>query len=91
MELYFEESDFDAFPERLSGFEVKYVHEAVEHRRGQRAVRFYDPDDHIIEVGENMGAVVKRFKNSGMTGEQVAKRMDVPLEYVLNIGGEDGV
>ena len=45
-------------------------------------VRFYDPDGHIIEVGEAMETVVKRFRDSGMTDGQVAERMDVPLEYV---------
>lgn len=87
MELYFEERDFDFFLERLSEFEIDYVHKAVEHRWGQRVVRFYDPDGHIIEVGEDMGAVVKRFADSGMTAEQIAERMDVPLEYVLKSGG----
>ena len=45
-------------------------------------VRFYDPDRHIIEVGENMKAVCKRFIDSGMTPIQVAERMDVPTEYI---------
>ena len=45
-------------------------------------VRFYDPDKHIIEVGENMQAVTRRFLANGMTPEQVAQRMDVPLSYI---------
>ena len=53
-----------------------------EHAWGQRVVRFYDPDRHIIEVGENMKTVCKRFIDSGMTPEQTAERMDVPIEYV---------
>ena len=53
-----------------------------EHRWGQRAVRFYDPDHHVIEVGERMDTVVRRFLQSGMTREQVARRMDVPLKFV---------
>ena len=44
--------------------------------------RFYDPDKHIIEVGENMKVVCRRFLDSGMTPEQTAKRMDVPLKFV---------
>ena len=40
------------------------------------------PDKHIIEVGENMKVVCKRFLDSGMTPEQVAKRMDVPMKFV---------
>ena len=54
----------------------------MEHSWGQRVVRFYDPDKHIIEVGENMKVVCKRFLDSGMTPEQVANRMDVPMKFV---------
>lgn len=82
VELVFEEEDMDAFLEHLRKFDIEYVHDTVEHSWGQRVIRFYDPDFHIIEVGEDMEMVVKRFKNTGMTDEQVAERIDVPLEYV---------
>ena len=81
-EIYFEEDRFDAFAERLSTLPIQYVHPVKEHRWGQRVVRFYDPDRHIIEVGENMTAVCRRFLDSGLTPEQTAERMDVSLEYV---------
>ena len=61
---------------------MDYVHPVKEHAWGQRVVRFYDLDRHIIEVGENMQTVCKRFLDSGMAPLQVAKRMDVPLEFV---------
>ena len=81
-EIYFEEDNFDAFADKLKKCDVEYVHPIVEHSWGQRVVRFYDPDKHIIEVGENMKIVCKRFLNSGMTPEQVAERMDVPMKFV---------
>jgi catechol 2,3-dioxygenase-like lactoylglutathione lyase family enzyme len=81
-EIYFEEDDFDTFTEKLAKCDVSYVHPVKEHPWGQRVVRFYDPERHIIEVGENMKAVCKRFLDCGMTPEQVAERMDVPMEYV---------
>ena len=82
-EIYFEEDDFDAFAERLKGLDnIDYVHPVIEHRWGQRVVRFCDPDRHIIEVGENMKTVCRRFLDSGMTEEEVAVRMDVPLIFV---------
>ncbi|MEE0776708.1 MAG: glyoxalase, partial [Bacillota bacterium] len=58
-----------------------------EHSWGQRVIRFYDLDRHLIEVGEDMKMVVKRFLNTGMTMEEVSKRMDVSigdLEKLLN-------
>ena len=45
-------------------------------------VRFYDPDHHIIEVGENMKTVCKRYLDKGMTLEEIAKKMDIPLKAV---------
>ena len=81
-EIYFEEDEFDKFADNLRNCNVQYVHPVKEHAWGQRVVRFYDPDRHIIEVGENMKTVCKRFIDSGMTPEQTAERMDVPIEYV---------
>ena len=82
-ELYFEEDNFDGFMESLKGFTgIEYVHDMIEHSWGQRVVRFYDPDRHIIEVGENMAAVVKRFIDGGMSVAEAAVRMDVPVEYI---------
>lgn len=81
-ELYFEVSDIDEFYKKLRAANIEYVHELLEHNWGQRVVRFYDPDYHIIEVAEDMSMVVKRFFNNGMTMEQVAEWMDVPVDYV---------
>ena len=81
-EVYFEEDDFDEFADKLKACEVEYVHPVKEHAWGQRVVRIYDPDRHIIEVGENLKTVCKRFLNSGMTPEQTAERMDVPVKFV---------
>lgn len=82
-EIYFEEDEFDNFIDNLEKCNVEFVHPVKEHSWGQRVVRFYDLDKHIIEVGENMKIVCKRFLDSGMTPEQVAERMDVPIEFVI--------
>ena len=81
-ELYFEEDDFESFIQRLKRFDIEYVHPVKEHSWCQRVVRFYDPDKHIVEVGENLKSVCRRFLESGMTPEQTAERMDVPLNFV---------
>ena len=84
-ELYFVEEDFDGFLQTLSRFELSCVHPLKEHRWGQRVVRFYDPDGHIIEVGESLATVCRRFLSQGMTHEEVALRMDIPLSYVHDL------
>lgn len=55
-ELYFEEEDIDGFLEKLekSDFEIEYVNKDMTHNWGQRVVRLYDPDGHLIEVGTPM-------------------------------------
>ena len=88
MELCFEEENFDGFLKKLGEYPgIRCLGEVVEHGWGQRVVRFYDPDGHIIEVGECIKMVVNRFLSSGMSMEEVSKRMDVSipdLEKLLN-------
>lgn len=82
-ELYFEEDDFDDFIQKINNIaDIHYVHPMLEHSWGQRVVRFYDPDKHIVKVGENIIMVVRRFLNSGLSIEDTAIRMDVPIDYV---------
>lgn len=45
-------------------------------------VRLYDPDKHIIEVGEDIKVVCRRFLDSGMTPDEVAVHMDISVEFV---------
>lgn len=74
-ELFFEEDDLDRFVAHLSTFpEIVLLHEVKEHPWGQRAIRFYDPDFHILEVGESMAYVVKRLREQGMSVAEVAEK-----------------
>ena len=88
-ELYFEEADLPGFCDRIASMDIECVHPLIEHRWGQRVMRFYDPDGHIIEVGERMDAVVRRFIDGGLSPEATAGRMDVPLEYVRSCLGRN--
>lgn len=81
IELCFEEDDFDNFIKKLESINyIEYVHSAYEH--SQRVVRFYDLDKHIIEVGESIKMVCKRFSDMDMNIEQISKRMDIPINLV---------
>ena len=56
MELYFEVDDFDAFTGKLRRhLDVETGASADDACVEQRVVRLYDPDWHMIEVGESMG------------------------------------
>lgn len=86
-ELYFEENDIDGFIEKLekSNLTIVYLNQCIEHDWGQRVIRIYDPDRHIIEIGESMDYVARRFLKTGMTAEQVAKKTQLPLSEIVSI------
>lgn len=88
-ELYFEEEHLEEFTQRLHFFEIEYVHELIEFPWGQRVIRFYDPDMHIIEVGESMETVIKRFIEQGLSVEETAQRTQHPIEFVRACCTED--
>ncbi|AKB20185.1 glyoxalase/bleomycin resistance/dioxygenase family protein [Methanosarcina sp. WWM596] len=82
-ELYFEEEDLDSFLQKLKDVDsIEYVHGIKDQPWGQRVIRFYDPDMHIVEVGEPMESVVKRFLSEGSSVEETAKRTLMPEEFV---------
>lgn len=81
--MYFEEEDLDSFLKKLKEMNsIEYVHELKEQPWGQRVIRFYDPDMHIIEVGEPMESVVKRLLSEGLSVEETSKRTLMPEEFV---------
>lgn len=53
-ELYFETPDLEAFQQKLDncGLEIEYMSRLTTYEWGQRAIRLYDPEGHLIEVGE---------------------------------------
>ena len=53
-ELYFETYDLEAFQRKLdnSTFSIEYVTHLTTYEWGKRVIRLYDPDGHLIEVGE---------------------------------------
>ncbi len=85
-ELVFEEQDFDGFLVKLKQYpNIEYLGDIVTHDWGQRVIRFYDPDGHLIEVGEEMKMVIKRFLASGMTIEEVSVKIDASIEDLTKL------
>lgn len=81
IELCFEEERFDSFLEKLGQYpDIQYLGDVIEHSWGQRVVRFYDLDGHIIEVGESMKMVINRFLDPGLSMEQISNKMDASIE-----------
>jgi catechol 2,3-dioxygenase-like lactoylglutathione lyase family enzyme len=89
-ELYFEEDDFEAFLERLNNLEgIEYVHPPKKHEWQQRVVRIYDPDRHIVEIGESMAVIARRLLEEGKTIEETARLIQHPVEFVRSVGQDN--
>ena len=86
MGLVFETEDIDGLMAHLAQFaEVEYLHDVVEMPWAQRVIRLYDPDKNIIEIGEQMAAVCKRFLQQGLSLEEVSAKTMMPLEYITSL------
>lgn len=85
-ELYFEAKNFDEFVRRLkSRNDVVLLHDVREHSWGQHVIRFYDLDNHLIEVGESLKAVIEKFQAQGMSTEEIAEKIDVTESDIQRI------
>lgn len=83
MELYFETDDIDAFAELLDKHpEVEILNGLKTHPWKQRVIRLFDPDGHIIEVGECMESVAFREFDAGHSVEETAEIIQHPPELV---------
>lgn len=84
-ELYFETDEIELIDQQLHSAGVEFIHEVREQPWGQRVLRVYDPDGHIVEIGETMEAVVLRFHQQGMTLEQISEKSSMPIEFVESV------
>ena len=72
-----------------SADDVEIIHNISEYNWGQLVFRFYDPDGHIIEIGESPKAIVKRLQAQGLSIEEIAERTWDTVEQVqLILRGE---
>ncbi len=83
-ELYFEEDDIPGLFSRLNNGAVRFLHGVQEEPWGQLTIRFFDPDGHLIEVGEPLGVFLRRMHEGGLTPEEVSERSGVPVGAVLS-------
>jgi len=78
----FEVHDVDAMYERAIAAGSAFAHPLRELPWGQRTFRVYDPDGNIVDIGETHAAAVRRMIAQGLSFDQVAGKIGLPLETI---------
>jgi hypothetical protein len=45
-------------------------------------MRLYDPDGHILEIGEPMESAVQRFHRQGWSINSIAEKTGMPRDFI---------
>jgi catechol 2,3-dioxygenase-like lactoylglutathione lyase family enzyme len=84
-ELFFETENLPEVFSVLKSKNVRFLHEIHEESWGQQTIRFFDPDNHLIEIGESMRQFVRRFHDQGLSAGEINKRTGVPVSEVTRL------
>ena len=87
-ELCFETEEFDKVFQKLKSNNVRFLHEINTEIWGQRTIRFYDNDGHLIEVGEAFPIFLRRiFEEEKRDLESTSRRTFTPVDAIKHILG----
>ena len=81
-EFYFETAEIETVYKRLVAAGAELLHPLHEEPWGQRTIRLFDPDRHLLEIGEPLEVFVGRLHAEGMTPDEITAKTGVPLEKV---------
>lgn len=84
-ELYFEFDEIEFIYNNLKSTGVEFLHEIHEEPWGQRTIRFFDPDHHLIEIGESLHCFVDRLFRKFKSITQISEKTGIPMETVLEL------
>ena len=81
-ELYFEDNNIEKIVELLHENNVEFIHKIKEQPWRQKVIRFYDPDKHIIEIGESIEFLCYRLHIENIDVSEISKITYMPIEFV---------
>ncbi|MBN2279996.1 MAG: VOC family protein [Candidatus Marinimicrobia bacterium] len=88
LELYFEDENIDEVLQKLQSHPVRFLHAIQEEPWGQRTIRFFDPDGHLIEVGEPLHIFVENMARQGLIVAEISQRSGIHPDTVQNLLGD---
>ncbi len=81
-ELYFEHDDIEGIEKKLANNNIKFIHQTREQPWKQRVIRFYDPDQNIIEIGESMEFLAFRLFKEGNAVKEISEITSMPIDFI---------
>jgi len=84
-ELYFETELIEETFEKLNNEKIEFLHKIHEEPWGQRTIRFFDRDKHLIEIGEPLEIFVNNMNRKGLTPKQITEKSGIPIETVISL------
>ena len=80
--LYLEVDKIEELENVIRENRFEFLHETREQPWKQRILRFYDYDNHIVEIAEKMDAVSRRLFDENHSIEEISKMTGLPIEEV---------
>lgn len=84
-ELYFEDDNIEKIHAELSSENISFFHGIREENWGQRTIRFFDPDGHLIEIGEPLDVFRLNMKNRGLDASEISSKTGMDVYSVHRI------
>jgi len=82
MEVYFEVDDIKSFYLKLEQTNVRFLHRLHIEEWQQMTIRIFDPDHHLIEIGESLKSLVKRLNKEGHNAKEISELTFLALDFV---------
>ncbi len=84
-ELYFETEDILESAEKIKENNIRLLHDIKTEPWGQMTIRFFDPDDHLLEIGESFNRFITRIYNETDSIKETANRTGVHEDIIRKV------
>ena len=81
-ELYFESEDLEKVVNLLEKEGAVFLHKIHEEPWGQKTIRFFDPDNHLIEIGEPLEVFVNNLSRNGLSAKEISEKSGILIDTV---------
>jgi catechol 2,3-dioxygenase-like lactoylglutathione lyase family enzyme len=84
-ELYFESEELEKIVILLEKNGTIFLHKIHEEPWGQKTIRFFDPDNHLIEIGEPLEVFVNNMSREGLSVKEINEKSGIPIDTVIDL------